>query len=627
MKIENFRLEGREIPVMILDSIVIGSGSAAFNAADWLYDLGRRQIGIVTEDINMGTSRNAGSDKQTYYKLTLAGDQGDSVHEMAQDLFAGGGVDGDHAFIEAANSVKAFMKLVLLGVPFPSNEWGEYVGYRTDHDAKRRAASAGPLTSRYMTECLERSVKSKKITILDRMQVFEIVTEGEEAAGVLCVDKEQNGAGSPGLCCIFARHIVAATGGPAGCYYDSVYPEGHTGMSGMLFEAGVRGANLNCCQYGLASVKFRWNVSGSYQQALPRYISVDEAGREHEFLEEYYQDPCLAADMIFLKGYQWPFDREKLSGSSGIDMLVHRQTAELGRRVYLDFRRNPGGVKRDFSGLSGETFGYLKNSGALLATPIARLEKMNSPAIELYKKHGIDLYREPLEVRVCAQHHNGGAEVDENYQTCVRGLYVVGEAAGIYGLKRPGGSALNSCQVGSMRAAEHIAYQTKESLFVSDGQRAAMERAVEKWRNRLRQPAGSKDREELLEQREYFQKKMSGCAAHIRDYEKMRVLYGEIQEALSTFDGGLQGRSHEDLPIEIKNRDILITQLTVLSAMLEETEDMDGAGRLISVYRRGQCSSGFRPVRKLQEPDSWFESVWQTYRDRTGNNPGNRTNA
>ena len=120
---------------------------------------------------------------------------------------------------------------------------------------------------------------------------------------------------------------------------------------------------------------------------------------------------------------------------------------------------------------------------------------------------------------------------------------------------------------------------------------------------------------------------MSGCAAHIRDYEKMRVLYGEIQEALSTFDGGLQGRSHEDLPIEIKNRDILITQLTVLSAMLEETEDMDGAGRLISVYRRGQCSSGFRPVRKLQEPDSWFESVWQTYRDRTGNNPGNRTNA
>lgn len=618
MRRENIRTGGREIPAMIFDTIVIGSGSAAFNAADWLYDLGRREIGIVTEGINMGTSRNAGSDKQTYYKLTLAGDQRDSVYDMAQDLFAGGGVDGDHAYIEAANSAKAFMKLALLGVPFPSNEWGEYVGYRTDHDAGRRATSAGPLTSRYMTECLERSVKRKNITILDRMLVFEIVTEGEEAAGVLCVDKGRNGDGSPGLCCIFARHIIAATGGPAGCYYDSVYPGGHTGMSGMLFQAGVRGANLNCWQYGLASVKFRWNVSGTYQQALPRYISVDEAGREYEFLEEYYRDPCLAADMVFLKGYQWPFDRDKLSGSSGIDMLVHRQTAELGRKVYLDFRRDPAGVKPDFSGLSEETFGYLKNSGALLPTPIARLKKMNPQAVELYKKHGIDLYREPLEVRVCAQHHNGGAEVDENYQTCIGGLYVVGEAAGIYGPKRPGGSALNSCQVGSMRAAEHIARRTKESLCVAEGQRAAMERAVGKWTDRLRQSAGSKSGVELLEQREYFQKKMSACAAHIRDYEKIKRLYREIQEILSAYDGGLQGRSYEDLPIEIKNRDIFITQLTVLSAMLKETEGMDGAERLISEYRGGQCCSGFRPVRKLQMPDSWFESVWEAYRERTG---------
>lgn len=618
MRRENFRADGPDIPVMIFDSIVIGSGSAAFNAADWLYDLGRREIGIVTEEINMGTSRNAGSDKQTYYKLTLAGAQRDSVHEMAQDLFAGGGVDGDHAFIEAANSAKAFLKLVLLGVPFPSNEWGEYVGYRTDHDTGRRATSAGPLTSRYMTECLERSVKNKKITILDRMQVFEIVTEGTEAAGLLCVDKERNGAGEPGLCCIFARHIIAATGGPAGCYFDSVYPEGHTGMSGMLFQAGVRGANLNCWQYGLASVKFRWNVSGTYQQALPRYISVDETGREYEFLEEYYQDSCLAADMVFLKGYQWPFDRDKLSGSSGIDMLVHRQTAELGRKVYLDFRRDPAGVKQGFSGLSEETFGYLKNSGALLPTPIARLEKMNPPAVELYKKHGIDLYREPLEVRVCAQHHNGGAEVDKNYQTCIRGLYVVGEAAGIYGLRRPGGSALNSGQIGSMRAAEHIASGTRESLSVTKGQRMAMERAVEKWMNRLRKSAGSKSGAELLEQRVYFQKKMSACAAHIRDYEKIKRLYREIQEVLSAYDDALQGRNYGDLLIETKNRDIFITQLMVLSAMLKETEGMDGAERLISVYHRGQCSSGFRPVRELQMPDSWFESVWEAYRERTG---------
>ena len=45
--------------------------------------------------------------------------------------------------------------LVELGVPFPSNEYGEFVGYKTDHDPASRATSAGPLTSKFMTEKLQ----------------------------------------------------------------------------------------------------------------------------------------------------------------------------------------------------------------------------------------------------------------------------------------------------------------------------------------------------------------------------------------------------------------------------------------------------------------------------------------
>ena len=39
---------------------------------DELWSLGQRDIAIVTDHKNAGTSRNTGSDKQTYYKLTLA---------------------------------------------------------------------------------------------------------------------------------------------------------------------------------------------------------------------------------------------------------------------------------------------------------------------------------------------------------------------------------------------------------------------------------------------------------------------------------------------------------------------------------------------------------------------------
>ncbi len=114
----------------------------------------------------MGTSRNTGSDKQTYYKLTLSGGAGDSVMEMANDLFSGGGVNGDTALAEAAGSVRSFIKLANLGVPFPTDAFGGFVGYRTDHDPRQRATSAGPLTSRYMTEALEDSVRRKGHTHL-----------------------------------------------------------------------------------------------------------------------------------------------------------------------------------------------------------------------------------------------------------------------------------------------------------------------------------------------------------------------------------------------------------------------------------------------------------------------------
>ncbi|MBP5292884.1 MAG: FAD-binding protein, partial [Clostridia bacterium] len=131
--------------------IIVGSGAAAYNAAVTLAEHGVTDLALVTEGRTDGTSRNTGSDKQTYYKLSLAGDSVDSVHEMAKDLFAPGCVDGDIALTEAALSTPCFLHLARLGVPFPTNAYGEYVGYKTDHDPRARATSAGPLTSKMMT--------------------------------------------------------------------------------------------------------------------------------------------------------------------------------------------------------------------------------------------------------------------------------------------------------------------------------------------------------------------------------------------------------------------------------------------------------------------------------------------
>src|SRR5450756_1126113 len=115
---------------------------------------------------------------------------------MAQTLFAGGAMDGDTALAEAAVSARAFLHLCDLGVPFPQNRYGEFVGYKTDHDPRRRATSVGPYTSRSMVEHLETRVAANGTPIFDQCRVVDVITrEGacllytsDAADDLLCVD-------------------------------------------------------------------------------------------------------------------------------------------------------------------------------------------------------------------------------------------------------------------------------------------------------------------------------------------------------------------------------------------------------------------------------------------------------
>ena len=642
------RIDGIDYPTYELDAAVIGSGCAGFNAADCLYDLGVRRMAVFTEGRNMGTSRNTGSDKQTYYKLSLTGDP-DSVQEMAENLFDGEGVNGDTALAEAAGSVRAFMKLCQLGVGFPTNEYGEYAGYKTDHDPRQRATSAGPLTSKFMTECLERSVDAKGIRLMDGFLVTELLVKEGRIYGFLCWDQSRADEPCHGISLVLTPRVILATGGPAGCYEASVYPASQCGMSGMALRAGAKGANLSEWQYGLASTDFRWNVSGTYQQVLPRYISVDEEGREHEFLPDYFDTPEEALNHVFLKGYQWPFDVNKIQGSSVIDIIVHHETMALGRKVYMDFRTNPMGLEKGLDGLSREAADYLLNSGATQDTPIARLAHMNPLAIDLYKNHNIDLYTEPLRVAICAQHHNGGIAVDANWETNLQGLYVAGEAAGNFGVHRPGGSALNATQVGSFRAAQDIAIHHAETLDRETALCLAAETAPA-----LQQLIHSShaDRSNLNALRRAAQHQMTFCAAHIRSHEAMETYYDELKQSIRRFPSEARWQRPVQIGILLRTRDILETQLALLSAMMKAGEVFGSRGSAMVQLGEGVSVGGklaayhYEPkhtaapnqvlvtcrngedyrsytedVRPIPQPDNWFENVWARYRERQAKLP------
>ncbi len=457
----------KTLPVRSYNTIIIGSGAAALNAAIYLHNYGQKDIAIITEQWGGGTSNNAGSDKQTYYKLSVSGNKSDSPYDMANDLFKGGSMHGDIAMCEAQQSLQAFYNLVNLGVSFPHDKFGGFVGYKTDHDSVGRGTSAGPLTSQKMFECLSKEVIRREITIYDKHNVISLLTKknnnGKCITGAVTIDKTKANQSQYGIVLFNAVNIILATGGPAGLYLNSVYPKSQTGSTGMALKIGTVAQNITESQFGLASLKFRWNLSGSYQQVIPRYYSTDQSDMdEKEFLNEYFPDIGTLSSAIFLKGYQWPFDPGKLNnfGSSLIDLLVYQETFIKKRKVFLDYTRNPGvtGILEEFSPelLNKEAYDYLKKSNSILGTPIKRLERMNPPAIELFRRNGINIAIEPLEIAVCAQHNNGGLKGNIWWESSIKHLFSIGEVNGSHGVHRPGGSALNAGQVGGIRAAMFI---------------------------------------------------------------------------------------------------------------------------------------------------------------------------
>ena len=422
----------------------------------------------------------------------------------------------------------------------------------------------------------------------------------------------------------------------------------------MAFRAGATGQNLTESQFGIASLKFRWNLSGSYQQVVPRYFSTDNEGKEdREFLNEIFPDYRTLTLAIFRKGYQWPFDPHKIShfGSSLIDILVYREIHERGRRVFLDFRSNISIMgQSDFNEkeLDAEVFSYLKQCAALADTPFERLQAMNMQAFRLYLDHGIDLSSEPVEIGICAQHNNGGLKADMWWESDLKHLFPVGEVNGSHGVYRPGGAALNSGQVGSYRAAQFISrnynqlsVEKKRFLEIINPD---AERTMDLAKHFLSAGRTAGNIEILKEIRD----SMSGSASIIRDTAKINQLVKSARVLHKRIKDLSGAKSAKELAACFRLLDNSLLRLIYLDAIRKYIElggrsrgsfliIREGDPSLTEILKKGKgadlCkydrdvekeiletkfSSGkivhnLVKVREIPEQELWFEKVWKDY--------------
>ena len=223
---------------------------------------------------------------------------------------------------------------------------------------------------------------------------------------------------------------------------------------------------------------------------------------------------------------------------------------------------------------------YLRSTGAMQARPIDRLKQMNPLAIDIYAEHGIDLWQEPLEIAVCAQHNNGGFAVNKWWESNIPHTFVIGEMAGTHGVKRPGGSALNAGQTGGLRAAEYIANvypPGKQSRF-----RRSAKRLHEKLDSFVGEHGGDVHRQQMVltgkEVMQEIRHRMTASAGHIRRLEDARAALAQAVELYRQIDQqGFFARSAEDAIAAIQARHLALTSVAYLKAVVTLLEQGGGS--------------------------------------------------
>jgi hypothetical protein len=275
---------------------------------------------------------------------------------------------------------------------------------------------------------------------------------------------------------------------------------------------------------------------------------------------------------------------------------------------------------------------------------------MNQPAIDTYLEHDIDLTREYLEIAVCAQHNNGGLKVNHWWESNIKHLFPVGEVSGTHGVYRPGGSALNSGQVGSLRAALYISRRyTGTPLKASEFQAAVSRQVKHKYDFAANMISTGAENSLLPASRSEIRERMTAFGAHIRRTEDVRKAKADAWRLYSKLKAELKISAPQELPVALRNLDLCLTHALYLEA-IEEYLEKGGQSR-------GSClvltSEGEKPVaelsddwrfalntkdafveqkvleirldadsevkkewvdvRPLPDEDTWFENVWNKY--------------
>jgi L-aspartate oxidase len=411
------------------DVLVIGGGGAATAATIAAHDAGARTMLAVKGRFGIPGVRGAGATSNPlgdFWTIRTVGPKGgffNPPEKVYADMIQSGLGMADPSLCqifvdEVSDAVK---RLQSMGMRFQSKMLATMEGHKSDLKTNRIVAVQKAV------------IEGTDTKVLEHANITDLVVDSGRCIGAVGVNDE----GEPFL--VEAGAVIIATGGVGQLFKYSFNPPGNTGDGyAMAARAGADLFNIEFMQQGLATTWPRQAIVMLYEMEEP-YRLLNKNGEA--FLKNYYPDADSLAEGCRQKAAHWPVSCR--DGSFHIDraikaeVLANRGTESDG--VYLDLAHATRGFRHDLF----ENF---------------------------MRDNGIDIHHDLLQVQIHHHSSNGGIRINERAESCVSGLYAVGEAAGWQGADRLGGTMLGGSQVFGWRAGRFAGEQctSRSQVSVSD---------------------------------------------------------------------------------------------------------------------------------------------------------------
>ncbi len=383
-----------------VEVLVVGAGGAGVRTAIELDDRG------VEDQLIIG-KREHGDAHTTWAAGGINAALGSLDEEDRWDIHAADTLKEGH-YINQPEAVEMLCKNVPERV-LELQEWGCEFNETDDGkinqryfgaQAYRRTCFVGDRTGEAILETLVEEAKRRDIPYRDWVYVTKLLADQGKVSGAVAYDME-----SGDYILFRAKAVVLAAGGYSEIYKRSSSREDENTADGpaLAFDAGVPLRDMEMVQF---------HPTGMVKPADGRGRLVTEAVRgeggklfnsEGERFMERYSPEQMELDA-----------RDVVARANWREIHAGRGTED-------------GGVLLD---ISHKSEAFIKE----------RLPKM----YEQFKKHGVDITEEPMEVAPTSHYSMGGVVVDfETGQTDVEGLFAVGEVtSGLHGGNRLGGNSL-----------------------------------------------------------------------------------------------------------------------------------------------------------------------------------------